>query len=279
MKRISVAVPRAPLEQEGQRGKIMNSAGEFESDRNFVISFARGLDVIQSFYNEAQGITAARVAKKTGLSRAAVRRFLITLEVLGYAEDVDGVYHLRPSVLRLGCSYLTSTSLPSLAQPILEQVSDLIHESTSLSALDEDNIIYLARHTSSRVLSVGLSVGSRLPAYCTSMGRVLLADLPPRQLHQYLSRVKMRRWTSKTVATKTGLIAILNGVARDRYAVVDGELEPGLRSIAVPIRTRQGRTVAAMNAGAHVSSVSVEEMIDRILPVLQQHAEILSRLL
>jgi IclR family pca regulon transcriptional regulator len=203
----------------------------------------------------------------------------MTLEMLGYAEDVEGVYHLRPSVLRLGCSYLTSTSLPSLAQPILEQVSDLIHESTSLSAMDEDNIIYLARHTSSRVLSVGLSVGSRLPAYCTSMGRVLLADLPPKQLHQYLSRVKMRRWTSKTVATKAGLLAILNGVARDRYAVVDGELEPGLRSIAVPIRTPQGRTVAAMNAGAHVSSVSVEEMIDRILPILQQHAEILSRLL
>ncbi len=199
--------------------------------------------------------------------------------MLGHAEDIDGVYHLRPSVLRIGCSYLTSTTLPSLAQPILEQVSDLIHESTSLSALDEDNIIYLARHTSSRVLSVGLSVGSRLPAYCTSMGRVLLADLPQKQLNQYLSRVKMKRWTSKTVCTKAGLVSVLNQVAKDRYAVVDGELEPGLRSIAVPIRTPQGRTIAAMNAGAHVSSVSIEEMEQRILPVLREHAEILSRLL
>ena len=252
---------------------------EMEGNRNFVISFARGLEVIQSFYNEPQGITAARVAKKTGLSRAAIRRFLITLEMLGHAENNAGLYHLRPSVLRIGCSYLTSTTLPSLAQPILEQVSGLIHESTSLSALDEDNIIYLARHTSSRVLSVGLSVGSRLPAYCTSMGRVLLADLPPKQLTQYLNRVKMKKWTSKTVTTKTGLIHILNQVAQDRYAIVDGELEPGLRSIAVPIRTAQGRTVAAMNAGAHVSSVTVEDMTTRILPILRQHAEILARML
>jgi IclR family transcriptional regulator, pca regulon regulatory protein len=252
---------------------------KLESNRNFVISFARGLEVIQSFYNESQGISAARIAKKTGLSRAAVRRFLITLEILGYAEDVEGIYHLRPSVLRIGCSYLTSTTLPSLAQPILEQVSELIHESTSLSAIDEDNIIYLARHTSSKILSVGLSVGSRLPAYCTSMGRVMLADLPPKQLNQYLSRLKMKKWTSKTVTSKTALINILNQVAKDRYAIVDGELEPGLRSIAVPIRTPQGRTIAAMNAGAHISSVSVEDMTVRILPVLRQHAEILSRLL
>lgn len=266
-----------PKEESPAKGA--DRIGELEKDRNFVASFARGLEVIQSFYNESQGITAAKIARKTGFSRAAVRRFLITLEMLGYAEDSDGVYHLKPSVLRLGCSYLTSTSLPSLAQPILEQVSETIHESTSLSALDEDNIIYLARHTSSRVLSVGLSVGSRLPAYCTSMGRVLLADLPPKQLNQYLSRVRMKKWTSKTVTTKTGLMNILSQVAKDRYALVDGELEPGLRSIAVPIRTPQGKTVAAMNVGAHVSSVSVDEMIERFLPVLRQHAEILSQLL
>jgi IclR family pca regulon transcriptional regulator len=266
---------RLPAKQED----FSDPFAEFENNRNFVVSFARGLEVIQSFYNEPGGITAARISKKTGLSRAAVRRFLITLEALGYAEDAMGVYHLRPSVLRIGCSYLTSTTLPSLAQPILEQVSELVHESTSLSALDEDNIIYLARHTSSRVLSVGLSVGSRLPAYCTSMGRVLLADLPKDKLAKYVARVRMKKWTRKTVTTKTGLTQVLNQVATDRYALVDGELEPGLRSIAVPIRTSQGRTVAAMNVGAHVSSVTVEDMLRRILPVLHQHAEILSRLL
>lgn len=259
--------------------KSSKSLEDIAGSRNFVTSFARGLEVIESFYNESQGITAARIAKKTGFSRAAIRRFLMTLEMRGYAENYEGIYRLRPSILRLGCSYLSSSTLPSLAQPILEQVSEVIHESTSLSVLDEDNIIYVARHTSSRVLSVGLSVGSRLPAYCTSMGRVMLADLPKPKLTQYLSRVKMKKWTSKTVTTKIRLTQILNDVAANRYALVDGELEPGLRSIAVPIRTAQGRTVAAMNAGAHVSTVTVEEMVTRILPVLQEHAEILSRLL
>lgn len=269
------AIPKSP---GIRRPKALEQSEEFEKNRNFVVSFARGLEVIQSFYNEAAGISAARVAKKTGLSRAAVRRFLITLELLGYAESAAGIYHLKPSVLRIGCSYLTSTNLPSLAQPILEQVSGLIHESTSLSALDGDNIIYLARNTTSRALSVGLSVGSRLPAYCTSMGRVLLADLPQKQLIQYLTRVKLKRWTSKTICDRNSLLDILKQVAKEQYAVVDGELEPGLRSIAVPIRTREGRTIAAMNAGAHVST-SAEDMLRRILPVLHQHAEALSNLL
>jgi IclR family pca regulon transcriptional regulator len=251
-----------------------------ESDsRDFVVSFARGLQVIESFTCERRGISAARISKKTGLSRAAVRRFLKTLEALNYAERSDGIYHLRPSVLRIGSSYLSSSNLPSLAQPILEDISHIIHESTSLCALDGDNIIYLARQTSSRVLSVGLSVGSRLPAYCTSMGRVLLADLPPAQIKQYLARVKFRKWTSHTVVSRTALSQILSRVAAQGYCVVEGELETGLRSIAVPIRNTQGRTVAAMNVGVHVSSVSVEEMIAKFLPVLQQHAEVLSRLL
>jgi IclR family pca regulon transcriptional regulator len=247
--------------------------------RDFVASFARGLQVIESFTHERRGISAARISKKTGLSRAAVRRFLKTLEALNYAERSDGIYHLRPSVLRIGSSYLSSSSLPSLAQPILEDISHLIHESTSLCTLDGDNIIYLARQTSSRVLSVGLSVGSRLPAYCTSMGRVLLADLPPAQLKQYLARVKFRKWTSNTVVSRASLALILGRVAMQGYCLVDGELETGLRSLAVPIRNSQGRTVAAMNVGVHVSSVSVEEMISKFLPVLQQHAEVLSRLL
>jgi IclR family transcriptional regulator, pca regulon regulatory protein len=250
-----------------------------ESNRDFVASFARGLEVIQSFNNEPQGISPSQVAKKTGLSRAAVRRFLLTLEMLGYAEHIGGLYHLRPSVLRIGCSYLSSSNLPTLAQPILEEVSVRVHESTSLSALDGDNIIYLARHTSARVLSVGLSIGSRLPAYCTSMGRVLLADLPKDQLTAYLARTRMKKWTTKTVTSKTALINILNQVAIDRYCLVDGELEPGLRSIAVPIRTPAGRTVAAMNVGAHVSTVTIEDLTRRILPALREHAEILSRLL
>jgi IclR family pca regulon transcriptional regulator len=224
-------------------------------------------------------MTTGQIGRKVGMSRAAVRRFLLTLEKLGFAQNIDMVYHLKPSMLRLGCFYLTSTSLPSLAQPLLENASELIHESTSLSVLDDDHIIYLARHTTSRVFSVGLSVGSRLPAYCTSMGRVLLADLPEGDLEAYLSRVKMKHWTSKTVTDKAVLMDLLRRVATDRYAIVDGELEPGLRSIAVPVQTSAGLTIAAINAGVHIASSSREEMIARILPVLRQQAAILAKLL
>ena len=252
---------------------------EFEGNRNFVTSFARGLEIIKAFSNEPQPVSAAVIARKTGLSRAAVRRFLITLELLDYVECNAGQYRLKPAVLRIGSTYLSSNSLPGLAQPILEAVSSKLQQSTSLSALDGDEIIYLARHTSSRVLSVGLSVGSRLPAYCTSMGRVMLADLPKQKLADYLARVKMRKWTSSTVVSRPRLAAILAEVAQRRYALVDGELEPGLRSIAVPIRNSAGRVIAAMNVGVHISSSTAEEMVKRYLPVLTENAEILSRLL
>jgi IclR family pca regulon transcriptional regulator len=265
--------------ERASTGKKEEPFSAFEGNRDFVASFARGLEVIKAFNNEPQGISAANVARKTGLSRAAVRRFLLTLELLDYVESNGGHYWLKPAVLRFGSTYLSSTSLPGLAQPVLEAVSAKLQESTSLSALDGDDIIYLARHTSSRVLSVGLSVGSRLPAYCTSMGRVLLADLSKEKLNEYLGRVKFRKWTSHTVATRSKLAAILVTVAEQQYALVDGELEPGLRSIAVPIRNSQGRTVAAMNVGVHISTATPEEMIKRYLPVLQANAEMLSRLL
>lgn len=271
--------PAAEKSRPGKTAERPDPFAEFENNRNFVTSFARGLEVIKSFDNEQQGITASGVARKTGLSRAAVRRFLLTLELLKYVEGSDGIYRLQPAVLRLGGTYLSSTSLPALAQPILESVSAKIGESTSLSTLDGDDIIYLARHTSSRVLSVGLSVGSRLPAYCTSMGRVLLADLPKERLDQYLSRVKLRKWTSHTVTAKTKLASILSEVAEKRYALVDGELEPGLRSIAVPVRNSAGRTVAAMNVGVHISRATPEQMVKRFLPVLSENATILSYLL
>ena len=259
--------------------KVGDLFAAFEGNRNFVMSFARGLEVIQSFNHEKRPMSVAHIARKCGLSRAAVRRFLITLELLGYVENVSGSYHLKASVLKLGSSYLTSTSLPAMAQPLLEQVSNLVHESASLSTLDGNEIIYLARHTRSRVISVGLSVGSRLPAYCTSMGRVLLAGLPPRQLSHYLTHVRLKRWTGKTVVSRTALQALLAKAANDGYALVDGELELGLRSIAVPVRAADGEIVAAMNVGAHAAAVTLEDMQRRFLPILLEHAQILSRLL
>lgn len=250
-----------------------------QTDPNFVLSLARGLEVIETFEGHTEGQSVADVSRKTGLSRAAVRRLLITLELLGYAEYTGRVYRLKTRVLKLGFSYLSSTSLPTIAQPILEQVTEAVHESSSLSVLDGDQIVYLARSSAKRVMSVGLSVGSRLPAYCTSMGRVLLAALPDAELDACLDRSAITALTPKTVTDKALLREIIGRVREQGFSLTDEELELGLRSIAVPVRTRQNRVVAAMNIGVHAARVSAAEMIERLLPILQENARTFVHLL
>ena len=203
----------------------------------------------------------------------------MTLEILGYAESAGRSYRLKTRVLKLGFSYLSSTSLPTIAQPILEQTTEVLHESSSLSVLDGDEIVYIARSAPKRVMSVGLSVGSRLPAYCTSMGRVLLAGVPGAELDAYLERVELRALTSKTVTDKAALSAIIEKTRSNGYTLVDEELELGLRSIAVPVHNRMRRVVAAMNIGVHAARVSADEMIHRFLPVLQTNAALLAQVL
>jgi IclR family transcriptional regulator, pca regulon regulatory protein len=243
-----------------------------QGDPNFVLSLARGLEVIETFEGHTEGQSVADVARRTGLSRAAVRRLLMTLEQLGYAEYTGRVYRLKTRVLKLGFSYLTSNSLPAIAQPILEQVTEAVHESSSLSVLEGDEIVYLARSSAKRVMSVGLSVGSRLPAYCTSMGRVLLAALPDKDLTAYLDRVELRALTPKTVTDKGLVYEMIRRVQAQGFALADEELELGLRSIAVPVRNRMDRVVAAINIGVHAARVSAGEMIERMLPMLQESA-------
>jgi IclR family pca regulon transcriptional regulator len=246
---------------------------------DFVLSLARGLQVIESFQGHRNGRSAAEIAADTGLSRAAVRRLLITLESLGYAEHAGAIYRLRTRILRLGFAALSSNSLPTLAQPILENVTAALHESCSLSVLEDDEILYLARSSAQRVMSVGLSVGSRLPAYCTSMGRVLLAALPDRELGAYLKRVQLKALTPKTVISKPPLRKLILRVRADGYALVNEELELGLRSIAVPVKARSGRTVAAVNSGVHAARITPSEMTRRLLPVLRENARSLGLLL
>jgi len=251
----------------------------FQGDPNFVLSLARGLQVIETFEGHTEGRSVADIARHTGLSRAAVRRLLITLQALGYAESDGRLYRLKPRVLKLGFSYLSSTSLASIAQPILERVTEQVHESCSLAVLERDEIVYIARSTAKRVMSVSLSVGSRLPSYCTSMGRVLLAALPEGSLAAFLDRLEVKALTPKTVTDKQALAEIIRRIRSDGFAMTDEELELGLRSIAVPVRTRQEETVAAMNIGVHAARVSAAEMIDRLLPILREHAQMLSRAL
>ena len=251
----------------------------FEGDPDFVLSLARGLRVIETFEGHTEGRTAADVARQTGLSRAAVRRSLMTLQMIGYAESSGSSYRLSTRALRLGFSYLSSASLPALAQPVLERITEIVHESSSLSVLESDEIVYIARSASKRVMSVGLSVGSRLPAYCTSMGRILLSAKPDEPLAEYIERVEFKALTPKTITDKKILREILVRVRTDRFAITDEELELGLRSIAVPVQARSGRVVAAMNIGVHASRVSAAEMIHRFLPVLQENARALGQVL
>jgi IclR family transcriptional regulator, pca regulon regulatory protein len=245
----------------------------FEGNPDFVLSLARGLEVIEACQDRPEGVTVGDVAERTGLSRAAVRRLLITLDLLGYAVHNGQIYRLGSRVLRLGFSFLSSSSLSTLALPILEEITAAIHESSSLSALEGGEIVYLARSTARRVMSVGLAVGSRLPAYCTSMGRVMLAAMEREEIGAYLADLELHRHTPKSIVKKSALVTELRRVREQGYSLVDEELELGLRSLAVPVRARSGKVVAAMNTGVHAARVTPKQMVEKFLPVLREGAE------
>ena len=272
---IGAAASSAPPSQPAPSDSLADHAG----NPDFVLSLARGLRVIESFEGYHEGRSIIEISKATGLSRASIRRLLLTLELLGYVERSRQVFRLKTQVLRLGFSYLSSSSVVEAARPVLESITEQLHESSSMSMLDGDQIIYVARSAASRVLAAGLSVGSRLPAYCTSMGRVLLGALSEPDLAAYLNGLQPRAFTPKT-ATKLPQIkrAILQA-RRDGYAIVDQELEAGLRSIAVPVITRSNRVVAAINVGTHVSRVDETALVTRCLPVLQEAARTLRNIL
>jgi IclR family pca regulon transcriptional regulator len=253
----------------------------FAGDPNFMASLARGLAVIRAFTQQRRQLTIAQLSLSTGIPRAAVRRCLYTLSKLGYVVSDDGrAYALRPRILALGHAYLSSTPLAIAVQPLLDQITSDLHESSSMAVLEGDDILYIARSsTTTRVMSIDLGIGSRLPAYCTSMGRVLLAGLPEAELKAHLARVKFARLTGRTVATPDELMNVLKTVRRDGYSVVDQELEIGLRSIGVPVVDRNGRAVAAINIGTQSSRVSVAEMESRFLPLLRAAAHELGLLL
>ena len=242
-------------------------------------SLERGLKVIRAFSEHRHHLTISQVAQTTGLSRAAARRCLHTLTRLGYAGEQDKRYFLRPLVLTLGHSYLSSTPLAALAQPYLDQVSERLAESCSVAVLDGDDIVYVCRSAETRIISINLLVGTRLPAYCTSMGHVLLAQLAPQTLEDYLARVSLVARTDRTTTSAPRLRRLLKAVRDDGHALLDQELEAGLRSIAVPVRDVRGSVVAAMNVSTHASRVSLDDMRNGFLPVLKQAAAALGGVL
>lgn len=248
------------------------SAPENGADRSYVTALARGLSVMKAFSRQSDRLTLSDVARIVALPRATVRRCLLTLEKLGYVESSGRFFSLSPQVLTLAQAYLSSSPLPRVAQSFLERVSDSLGESCSLSILHKDEVIYIARSTRKRIGSLHRDVGSHLPAHCTSMGRVLLAALSEDELAQFFREATLEPFTRNTVVEEKALRAILEKVERQGYCIVDQELEPDLRSLAVPVHNASGRMAAAVNVSAQASRTSRKQMLEEFLPVLRDAA-------
>ena len=235
---------------------------------DFVQSLERGLAVIRAFDAAHPQLTLSDVARSTGLTRAAARRFLITLVELGYVRTDGRLFALRPRILELGYSYLSSLSLPEVAHPHMETLVAEVNESCSVSVLDGDEVVYVARVPTRRIMTVAISIGTRFPAYATSMGRVLLAAQPDAWIDAYLDRVDLVAITPRTVVDPEKLRSTLRRTREQGFAVVDQELEDGLRSLAVPLRDSHGMVAAAMNLSAHASRGSSDAIRKELLPPL-----------
>ena len=239
-----------------------------ERSPEFVQSLERGLAVIRAFDTGRPELTLSEVAVATGVTRATARRFLLTLTDLGYVRNDGRFFSLSPRVLELGYAYLSSLTLPEVAEPHLEALVAEVSESSSVSVLDGGDIVYVARVPVSRIMTVAISVGTRFPAYATSMGRVLLAGLPDKDLDAYLAGLVLERLTPRTVPSAKTLRAEIQRVRGQGWALVDQELEEGLRAVAAPIRDRAGRTVAALNVSTHASRTTLESMRRDLVPPL-----------
>jgi IclR family pca regulon transcriptional regulator len=246
-------------------------------ERQFVRSLERGLAVIRALSVAGDGRTLSDVAHETGLTRASARRFLLTLEELGYVRSYDRRFTLTPRALDLGYAYLSSLTLPQIAQPHLRELVERVHESSSVSVLDGRDVVYVAREPTQRIMTVAISVGTRFPAYATSMGRVLLAGLDEASLNAFLDEAELRPLTAATVTTKIALRREIDRVRKQGWALVDQELEDGLRSIAVPVRDPSGAVAAAINLSTHASRRTPRTIRTELLPPLREAADAIER--
>ncbi|GAB2849545.1 IclR family transcriptional regulator C-terminal domain-containing protein [Streptomyces deserti] len=228
----------------------------------------RGLAVIRAFDADHPALTLSEVARSCELTRAAARRFLLTLADLGYVHTDGRLFRLTPRVLELGYSYLAGCTLPEIAEPHLEHLVGQVGESSSLCVLDGDDIVYVARVPTRRIMTVSITVGTRFPAYVTSVGRVVLAHLPDEEVEARLARTELRPLTPHTIVSARALRAELDRVRRQGYALVDQELEEGLRSVAAPVRDRDGEVVAGVNIAVHAGRTCVESVRRDLLPHL-----------
>jgi IclR family pca regulon transcriptional regulator len=237
----------------------------------------RGLAVIQAFTHETPAMTLSEVARRTGISRATARRILLTLESLGFVRSDGRDFSLSPRVLSLGWAYLSSLNLWEIAQPFMHDLSAEMQETCSATTLDLPDIVFVARVPTRRILMMSLGVGSRLPAYATAMGRVLLAGLSDEAVAAHLAETELEPLTHRTTTDPARLRAIVSAVREQGFSLVDEELELGLRSLSVPLPGPDGRRHAALNLCAATARVSVEEMHARFLPAMRVTADHISR--
>ena len=254
------------------RGQRIRPKAATSSDREYVQGFERGVSVIKTFGAKRPHLTVTEVAAQTGLSRAVARRYLLTLERLGYVTATGPYYALTPRVLEIGFAYMSTMTVAEVARPFMAHVVDTLHESCSVGVLDGYDVFYVARTNPQRIMTTNLAIGSRLPAHATAMGHVLLAYLPPPALEAYLANAPLSALTDRTITDTAALRRELQTVRHQGWAENDGESEKGVRTVAVPIFDRSGDVVAAINLAGHASRVTMRELRRNHLPVLQQAA-------
>jgi IclR family transcriptional regulator, pca regulon regulatory protein len=247
--------------------------------REFVQGLERGFAVVHAFGADARELSITEVAQRTGLSRAVARRYLLTLHELGYVVQNGAEFSLTPRILDLGFTYLSTIDVANIAQPVMEEITNTLHESCSAAVLDGTEVVYVARVQAKRIMSINLVVGSRLPAHATSMGKVLLAYLPPQSLEAYLANAPFEALTKRTVTSAVDLRKHLALVRQRGWAFADQESEVGIRTVAAPLFNHNNQVDAALNVSGHAARVSMEELKRRYLPVLLDGARRISRAL
>jgi len=247
------------------------------SGPDFLEALARGLRVLEAFNQDRKPLTLSDIAKLVDLPRASVRRTLHTLVALGYAETENRLFRLTPRVLTLARAYLLSNAVSDILQPALERLSEEINESCSAAVLDGEEVMMIAHASPKRIIPVSAQIGFRLPAFATSLGRVLLAALDDRQLDEFLSRIAPKRITTSTIIDKRELRRAILKAREDGYALADQEAEIGFRSIAVPLQRLDGRIIAALNVGIHSERMPLKAMHSHFFPRLRAVADELQR--
>jgi IclR family pca regulon transcriptional regulator len=269
--------PTSPADPDALLAELI---ARHDDDPDFVTALARGLAVLLTLSDKKRRMSIAQVSHRTGIPRAAARRSLHTLAKLGFvAEDDARRFHLRPRVLSFSHGYLSASPLAVLAQPIIDRLGESLHEACSLATLDGDEIVYLARSASSRIMSPTLNVGRRLPAYCTSIGHVLLAHLPQQELDAYLSRARLHPFTDYTPNSTEKLLPLLAAVRESGFAFASQLMEPRLCTLAVPVRDSAGHHVAGINVILQGRLVTRAEMAERFYQPLSHAAMELGSLL